>query len=58
MTTEYIFEQSGQKVQRPFSPDNSKSNGIAPRPIERPQIVPPIRKSEVEKHHIKRTGKR
>jgi|WetSurSiteA1Bulk_404760.scaffolds.fasta_scaffold06581_8 hypothetical protein len=28
-----------------------------PRPIEKPQVVPPIKKPEVEKKHIKRDGK-
>jgi len=29
-----------------------------PKPVEKPQIVPPIRKPEAEKKHIKRSGKR
>jgi len=31
---------------------------IAPRPIEKPQVVPPIRISEKQKKHIKKTGKK
>ena len=27
-------------------------------PIEKPQIVPPIKKPEVEKKHIKKSGKK
>lgn len=29
-----------------------------PKPIEKPQTIPPIRKPEVEKKHIKKTGKK
>jgi hypothetical protein len=29
-----------------------------PRPIEKPLILPPIKKPEVEKKHIKKSGKR
>jgi hypothetical protein len=29
-----------------------------PKPIEKPLILPPIKKPEVEKKHIKRTGKK
>jgi hypothetical protein len=31
---------------------------VLPRPMEKPQVVPPIRKSEVEKKHIKKSGKK
>lgn len=30
---------------------------IPPKPVERPQIVPPIRQAPVERKHITRTGK-
>jgi len=36
----------------------AKSPKIPPRPIEKPQVVPPIRKPEVEKKHIKQSGKK
>lgn len=45
--TEIASEILGEKLRR--------IDGPVP---ERPQEVPPVRKQEVEKKHIKRTGKR